>query len=67
MVVATDNSPQKVRPNDGGERRRTSNRPMRILAEQEPELITAPSSSEDGQDPKAWEQRLEPTKVNHVR
>ena len=33
IIVATDYSPQMVRPEDGGERRRTSNLPARVLAE----------------------------------
>ena len=57
FVVATRYSPQKVRVEDGGERQRTSNRPVSIAAKPEPERISL-SSPEDNQDPEVREPRL---------
>ena len=61
-------SPQKVRPEEGGERRRTSNRSVRILAELEPERRTKPSSSGDKQDPEAsWRGWNQPSTFSRWR
>ena len=57
-------SPHKVRPEDGGERQRTSNRSMRISAELEPEERNKPSSSKDIQDPVVQKQLVELTQID---